>query len=329
MRQLLAPRPPHKLRELKATERFFELRKDAGSSGDKEMTEAVRIQHGPFGRVVVLRMDQSLVVHAHPQSHLLIKLGGADATFQVNDKLWPLTDNFAVGVNIWEPHAYLHSDSVYPSLLLVFYIEPDWLLKTSEGRLHGSEFHHPSIPIIPEFQNLVQSVLAKTLYAVDSNSTGDTNEWEFLSLMEAAMRASIQNTRSRSSSASGGARFNLPRIGQIGDYRVRRAMAYMQDNVGNVLDFSEVARAAGLSRPHFFELFRTHTSLTPNQYMNMVRMERAYRELSQTDQSICEVAANLGFSAQGNFTRFFRDHHGVSPSEYRRYATGELPGVSP
>lgn len=291
------------------------------------MTEAVRIQHGPYGRVVVLRMDRPLVVHAHPQAHLLFKLGGADAKFQVMDKMWPLTDHYAVGVNTWEPHAYLHSDASEPTLLLVFYIESNWLMRMSAGRLHGGTFQNPSIPVSVDLHRLIQPVLAEMLYAIESDRSDDPGEHDLLSLIEAAIEASKPREHSHKPDAVSAAGFNMAQIRQIGDFRVRRAMAYMHENVGNLLDFSEVARAAGLSRPHFFELFRAHTSLTPNQYLNMVRMEHAYRELSQSKHSICEVAANLGFSAQSNFTRFFRDHHGVSPSQYRRYATGELPGT--
>ncbi|MEM7749616.1 MAG: helix-turn-helix domain-containing protein [Pseudomonadota bacterium] len=39
-----------------------------------------------------------------------------------------------------------------------------------------------------------------------------------------------------------------------------------------------------------------------------------------TDQTkpLIEVGQRLGFNAQGNFSRFFREHQGISPSEYRR-----------
>jgi len=36
---------------------------------------------------------------------------------------------------------------------------------------------------------------------------------------------------------------------------------------------------------------------------------------------IAEVSAELGFSAQSNFTRFFLNQVGVPPSEYRRAAS--------
>jgi len=45
------------------------------------MSNALRIAHGQFGRVALLDMDASLVRHAHPQCHVLLKARGADTQF--------------------------------------------------------------------------------------------------------------------------------------------------------------------------------------------------------------------------------------------------------
>ena len=63
------------------------------------MSKALRIAHGGFGRVALLDMDYSLVRHAHPHCHVLLKVEGADTQFQVDDTMYPLTDLGAVLVN--------------------------------------------------------------------------------------------------------------------------------------------------------------------------------------------------------------------------------------
>ena len=79
-----------------------------------------------------------------------------------------------------------------------------------------------------------------------------------------------------------------------------------------------MARSAGLSRPHFYKLFRRQTGVTPNIYLNTLRMERAVQRLGQTGQSITEIGDELGFSCQSVFTRFFTSHVGMAPTDYRR-----------
>ena len=49
------------------------------------MSTALRIAHGSFGRVALLDMDASLVRHAHPHCHVLLKVEGADTQFLVGD----------------------------------------------------------------------------------------------------------------------------------------------------------------------------------------------------------------------------------------------------
>jgi AraC family transcriptional regulator len=53
------------------------------------MSTALRIAHGAFGRVALLDMDRSLVRHAHPHCHVLIKGDGADTQFSVGDSMVP------------------------------------------------------------------------------------------------------------------------------------------------------------------------------------------------------------------------------------------------
>jgi AraC-like DNA-binding protein len=53
-------------------------------------------------------------------------------------------------------------------------------------------------------------------------------------------------------------------------------------------------------------------------YFNVLRMEEAIKRLSGGTQPIGSLSFDLGFEAQSNFTRFFRQHQGASPTEFRR-----------
>ena len=82
----------------------------------------------------------------------------------------------------------------------------------------------------------------------------------------------------------------------------------------------EVARAVGLSRPHFFKLFKKQLGITPNVYLNTLRSERAIEDLVNTEKTVTNIAYDLGYSSQASFTRFFSSNVGIAPSEYRRVA---------
>src|SRR5262245_50870 len=85
-----------------------------------------RIYHGMFGRVVLLDMRHPLIEHAHPQPHIIFKIGGADGAMSVYGRNIPLTAETVVLINAWEPHSYVGSDGG-PAFLLAFFLDPCWL----------------------------------------------------------------------------------------------------------------------------------------------------------------------------------------------------------
>jgi transcriptional regulator GlxA family with amidase domain len=82
--------------------------------------------------------------------------------------------------------------------------------------------------------------------------------------------------------------------------------------VTEAVDLDNVARASGLSRRHFNHLFRSCTGVSPRVYVNALRVETAVGRLRRYDTEIGSISEDLGFSAHGNFTRFFRQHTGTS-----------------
>jgi transcriptional regulator GlxA family with amidase domain len=91
-----------------------------------------------------------------------------------------------------------------------------------------------------------------------------------------------------------------------------------KQRVGDALELDDVAREVGLSRPHFFKLFRAQVGLTPNLYLNALRMERAIDLLAATQDAVSNIGLDLGFSSQASFSRFFIANGVVAPSDYRR-----------
>ena len=86
------------------------------------------------------------------------------------------------------------------------------------------------------------------------------------------------------------------------------------------VEMEDVARAVGLSRPHFFKQFKKQLGITPNLYLNTLRSEQAIDDLINTEKTVTSIAYDLGYSSQASFTRFFSSIVGIAPSEYRRVA---------
>lgn len=60
--------------------------------------------------------------------------------------------------------------------------------------------------------------------------------------------------------------------------------------------------------------------MTPNIYLNTLRMETAIERLTGSNDPVTSIGLDLGFASQASFTRFFATNVGVPPSDYRRAA---------
>jgi AraC family transcriptional regulator len=274
------------------------------------MTHALKFFQGRFGRVALLDSDHSLVTHAHPQCHVLIKARGEDTAFEVGDRLHPLRRDTAILVNAWEPHAKIH-ERAQRSTVLALYIEPDWLTATdrrmSAAGLRG--FFPRSCVTIPAHVRRLADRLIDEMF--DANPDSQI-KWEGVlsELMMSVLHAF--------SAWRDGADVERATSRQPFDPRVGRAIRFMRENLGGCFSFDDVARESHLSRPHFFYLFKQCTAVSPAIFFNTLRMESAFSQLTSADMTINAVSGRLGFSEPHHFTRFFRQNLGIPPSEYRR-----------
>lgn len=273
------------------------------------MSIALRIAHGAFGRVALLDMDQSLVRHAHPHCHVLLKVEGADTQFVVGDTVYPLTDETAVLVNGWQPHSYVHDPDRLRSVILALYIEPEWLKAFRPGWAASGApgfFGHPSGEVSPRIRGLAMNLAADMMARPEARVAHE------LALSDLMIAVIERFTPWRSFPASIREMNTRP-----GDWRIRRVATSMRSDGGRGSDLDAFAREAGLSRAHFFRLFESSTGVPPKVYLNVVRMEQAVDAVLNQSASVSDIGAQLGFAEPAHFTRFFRNHAGVSPREFR------------
>ncbi len=108
----------------------------------------------------------------------------------------------------------------------------------------------------------------------------------------------------------------LSRAGFV-DRRIRRAVELMHSNLERDLQLEEIAAAAHVSPFHFARLFKKLTGATPHAYLAMLRAARAQTMLAETDLSITEVGARVGYSSSSHFAKAFRQATGLSPRAFR------------
>ncbi|WP_417689830.1 AraC family transcriptional regulator [Roseibium sp.] len=79
-----------------------------------------------------------------------------------------------------------------------------------------------------------------------------------------------------------------------------------------------LAREAGMSRTVFAERFTSLVGMTPLAYVTHWRMERARREIAETDLPLIDIAETVGYTSEAAFNRAFKRHFDVTPGQIRR-----------
>lgn len=282
------------------------------------MSQALRIAHGSFGRVALLDMDRPLVRHAHPHCHVLFKVEGVDAAFSVGERIAPLTDATAVLVNGWEPHAYIHEPGQPRTLILALYIEPEWLNLVQRGwRASGAPgfFARCCGEVTPAIRTLARDLAVEMMSRpVETPPNQDMLSSLMIAVIE---RFAVWQSFARS----------LRDISPAGprDWRVRRAVQVMRDGMQNNVELDAVAMKIGVSRAQLFRLFESDLAVSPRVCFNAMRMERAIPMVLLDDIGLGSVGEHIGFASPAHFSRFFRDHAGVAPSEFRTVARTYRP----
>ena len=89
------------------------------------------------------------------------------------------------------------------------------------------------------------------------------------------------------------------------------------------LMLQDAAGEVHLSLSHFSTLFAQETGLTFTQYLTALRIGKAKELLSATQLRSSQIAREVGYNDAHYFSYLFKKHTGVTPSEYRRNASGE------
>ena len=99
--------------------------------------------------------------------------------------------------------------------------------------------------------------------------------------------------------------------------RFEAVCEHIHNNISEKLTLKELSTKCSLSESRFSHLFTELFGKSPKQYIMNVRMENAKELLLDSDMSVLEVGTAVGIDDQNYFSRIFKKHCGMSPSEFR------------
>jgi len=89
-------------------------------------------------------------------------------------------------------------------------------------------------------------------------------------------------------------------------------------NFHSSFSIASLADRCNMSLRNFSRKFQEATGETPTAYIHFLRVESAKNSLENSNKSVSEIVYDIGYSDQKSFSRLFKRHTNLTPSEYRK-----------
>lgn len=104
---------------------------------------------------------------------------------------------------------------------------------------------------------------------------------------------------------------------------VSRAIEYLSRRIEENPSVSEIADSCGVSEVYLRKKFKENMGISPSEYRNKLRLEKASAYLKYGDISVQEISDTLGYSTVSHFIKEFKARFGASPLQYRKGMNSE------
>ncbi|MBQ7012241.1 MAG: AraC family transcriptional regulator [Clostridia bacterium] len=216
---------------------------------------------------------------------LLHYIVSGNGVFSVRDKTYKLTSGSCFIIRPFEKVFY-QADSVHPwHYIWIGFEAPDHIPEQLSGDVLN----------IPGMGSIFDSIMEAQDKNEGRNEFLSGKIWELMSLISEANKPKISKNKSFA----------------------EQAKTCIQAKYMTGITVAEIAKTLNLERSYFSTVFKNSIGISPQEYLNNFRLEKAADLLVSSNLSVTDIAFSTGYSGVINFSRMFKRRFGTSPTEYR------------
>ncbi|WP_282935268.1 AraC family transcriptional regulator [Paenibacillus sp. RC67] len=251
--------------------------------------------------------QQRISLHVHEHYHQLVVVHKGSGDMQLNDQYYPVEGRFFYLIPPQSKHAfYFKEESTAVDYKFKLYDEglahaitdyPTYGSCSSDDLADLKQWFQLSM----EYSKMPEPL---ALYRIDSGFKGT-----LLSLLQKSRLRTVQeNDTSRS------------KVGTYSDFPIA---AYINEHLSDKLSLIKIANHFGFHPHYIIKICNDHIGMSPMQYLQEKRLEKAMEYLEDTDWTVTEISEKLGWTTS-YFSRLFHQKKGISPSQFRKKAVYSL-----
>jgi len=261
-----------------------------------------------FFRVWGSHEEHDLHVHDCLEIGVVLK---NDLEYRFNDNTYHGRPGDVFLCRPFEPHwSYGRPDQPFECILVLF--TPSALRHIPEGNLLLKPFYNVQgvKPFIPAYSRYAQAIRQAALLAMEAQEQGieTCKTYQYMHFIQILLQVNEFVKESKASKDS-----------NLQNYEIAEVVGYLLSHYKKPLDMETLSRQSGMGRTMFFKEFRRLTGLSPNEFLNRLRIQSAMDSLSgSTNESMIDLAYANGFQSLSTFNKQFKRFTGVSPRDYRK-----------
>lgn len=242
--------------------------------------------------------DWHSIPHAHSYTELFYIIGG-NGQFLIDDERFPVRAHQLVIVNPNIIHTEL-SYEAHPLEYIVLGIEG---LELSVPETNESRYCVYTLPAVNKVLNCMQSILREM----------QERKLEYQTACQAYMDILVVQLMRNT-----GTSMTQPADSSPTNRQCAAIRRYIDSHYKEPLTLDMLAAEANINKYYLAHAYKQAYGISPIQYMIAHRIQESKRLLTETDLSLSQISAILGFSSASYFSQSFRKSEGISPAEFRK-----------
>lgn len=254
------------------------------------------------------KYDQQVHVYAHSHDffHIVYIVGG-DGTLKIGNIFRKSIENDIYIIKPGVYHEFTSNPSNPMRTIEVKFNTDDVVLKGKMDELFDM-VNSRDIKVKTVFENLVEEALNKELYSKEI-ITVSLYRVVFLLMREQKNEKYIHEDM-------------MDRACQISEKTMNnrlddKVLAYIHSNYHKKILLWRLANIMAINQSYLCKTFVKKYGITPVQYINDLRLQKAKELLTYTELNVTEISEKVGFQSIHYFSRYFTNRMRISPIEYK------------
>ncbi len=271
------------------------------------MTVLHSVDFFPTGKSPVAiepRLPQGAFPEHHHDFHEIVIVEHGTGIHVFNGQPYTISGGTVCFVRDHDRHLYEHTDNL--CLTNVLYRSPDafqFLAGLNQLLPQEMDGHYPSHwRVSQQTLGLVRGIISKMEEMGDEVETHDIANREilFMQLLVLLRKSSQQEGVGNS------------------DARLNQLMLWLEDHFAEDICWESLAEQFTLSLRTLHRQLKQATGMTPQRYLNRLRLIKARHMLRHSDESVTDIAFRCGFGDSNHFSTLFRREFDWSPRDIRQ-----------